>query len=176
MQQDKEYLEKFYSEEDPWKYRDSKDDLNRRERILAALPDFEYENTLDIGCGNGFITEKLPGAHIYGVDISENAIQWAKQHSQNDRITYLTGSIFDLPGLELPEMDLIVVTGVLYPQYIGKSCSLMRIILDSLLKQGGILLSSHVHEWYQIRFPYMTVSREWYPYRNFYQIMEVYCK
>jgi 2-polyprenyl-3-methyl-5-hydroxy-6-metoxy-1,4-benzoquinol methylase len=29
---------------------------------------------LDIGCGEGFITEKLPAAEIYGLDLSDNAM------------------------------------------------------------------------------------------------------
>jgi SAM-dependent methyltransferase len=176
MEQDKEYLEKFYDQDDPWNYHSTPDDQTRRERIIAALPQLAYQNTLDIGCGNGFITEKLPGKKVWGIDISENAIAAAKNAVKDERFEFLAGSIFELPEVGLPQMDLIVVTGVLYPQYIGKSLQLVNVILDSLLKSGGILLSSHVHEWYQSRFPYMTVSREWYQYRKFFQIMEVYCK
>ncbi len=88
----------------------------------------------------------------------------------------LAGSLFDLPDLHLPPMDLIVITGVLYPQYIAKSIRLVYVLIDQLLKPGGVLVCSHILDWYQSRFPYLTVSREYFPYRDFSQILEVYTK
>jgi len=73
-------------------------------------------------------------------------------------------------------MDLIVITGVLYPQYIAKSIRLVYVLIDQLLKPGGILLCSHISDWYRSRFPYLTLSREYFAYRDFSQILEVYSK
>ena len=73
-------------------------------------------------------------------------------------------------------MDLIVITGVLYPQYIAESIRLVYVLIDRLLKPGGILVCSHIYEWYKVRFPYLTVSREYFAYREFSQVLEVYCK
>jgi len=175
MIQSKEELEDWYSDTDPWGYYENPHDEMRKARILSVVPQLEYENVLDIGCGNGFLTNDLPGKHITGLEISENAVRWANEHSSS-KVRYLSGSLFDLPDLDLPSMDLVVITGVLYPQYIGKSHRLVYVLVDRMLKPGGILLCSHIYEWYKLRFPYLTVSREYFSYREYSQVLEVYCK
>lgn len=175
MIQSKDELDDWYSEADPWGYYNNPHDAMRKARILSAIPQLEYENVLDIGCGNGFLTNDLPGKQITGLEISEKAVQWAKEHAAPN-VRYLCGSLFDIPDLNLPPMDLVVITGVLYPQYIGESHRLVYILIDRILKPGGILLCSHIYEWYKLRFPYLTVSREYFAYREFTQVLEVYCK
>ncbi len=176
MIQPKEDLEDWYSGgADPWKYYNSPDDAIRKARILSAVPPREYENVMDMGCGNGFLTKDLPGKNVVGVDISEKAVAWANEHTP-PHIHFVSGSIFDLPDLGLPQMDLVVITGVLYPQYIASSHRLVYVLIDQILKPGGILLCSHIYEWYKSRFPYLTISREYFPYREYSQVLEVYCK
>jgi hypothetical protein len=72
--------------------------------------------------------------------------------------------------------DLVVITGVLYPQYIGEGQRLVYTIIDDLLEAGGHLVSAHIAEWYQCRFPYISVTREYYRYREFSHVLEVYIK
>jgi 2-polyprenyl-3-methyl-5-hydroxy-6-metoxy-1,4-benzoquinol methylase len=173
--QSKQALEDWYSTPDPWHYDQNKDDLIRKTRVLASIPQLNYQTALDIGCGNGFLTNDLPGQQVFGADISEKAIEWARQKAP-PHIKYLCASIFDISTAELPPMDLIVITGVLYAQYIGESKQLIYILIDRLLKPGGILVCSHIYEWYKLRFPYLTVSREYFRYREYSQVLEVYCK
>ncbi len=173
--QSSQELDAFYSTPDPWGYYNNPHDTIRKARILAALPRLDYQNALDIGCGNGFITNDLPAKGVIGLEFSEKAVTWAKEHAA-PQVEYRQGSIFDLPDLDLPPMDLIVITGVLYPQYIGKSLRLVYVLIDRVLKPGGILLCSHIYEWYQARFPYLTLSREYFAYRDYSQVLEVYIK
>jgi len=175
MIQSKEELNDWYSQDDPWGYFDNPQDAMRKARILAAIPQLEYENVLDIGSGNGFLTNSLPGKNITGLEISEKAVQWANEHA-SPNVRYRNGSLFDIPDLDLPPMDLIVITGVLYRQYIAESHRLVYVLIDRLLKPGGILLCSHVYEWYKMRFPYLTINREYFAYREYSQVLEVYCK
>lgn len=55
---------------------------------------------LDAGCGEGFISEQIynsaKNAEITAVDISEEAIEYAKKH-QNPHIDFTVGDIFNLP-------------------------------------------------------------------------------
>lgn len=171
-------LEKWWEDSDPWKYEKNPDDLNRRAMLLSVLPRRQYQRILDVGCGNGFVTERLPGEEIIGIDVSKNAIAHAQKRSKDlKHIKYLQYSLFDLPYLGWSDsFDLIVITGVLYPQYIGKSEKLSYIIIDGLLKSGGHLVSCHIDEWYICRFPYVTLVREYYPYREYNHIIEVYLK
>lgn len=175
MVQSKQELDDFYTTADPWGYYDNPHDATRKARILAALPQRNYGAALDIGCGNGFITNSLPAKSVIGLEFSEKAVNWANEHAAA-HVRYMTGSFFDLPDLNLPPMDLIVITGVLYPQYIGNSLRLVYVLIDHVLKTGGTLLCSHIFEWYKARFPYLTVSREYFAYRDYSQVLEVYVK
>ncbi|RMG03040.1 MAG: class I SAM-dependent methyltransferase [Nitrospirae bacterium] len=177
MQSRKE-LEEFYGSEDPWGYDDNPHDRLRLNTLLSALPERSYRNVLDIGCGNGFVTVNLPGDRVTGVDISENAIKYARERSRHlSHISYLQASLFDLPFMSFDcRFDLIVITGVLYPQYIGESKLLIYQICDDLLDGDGVLVSCHISEWYSCRFPYITIHREYYPYREYTHLLEVYYK
>ena len=175
MIQSKDELEDWYSDSDPWGYNTNPQDTIRKARILSVIPQLPYENVLDIGCGNGFLTNDLPGKRITGLEISEKAVEWARKTAPA-HVDYRSGSLFDLPDLDLPSMDLVVITGVLYPQYIGEANKLALVLIDRILKPGGILVTSHIYSWLKVRFPYLTVSREYFAYREYSQVLEVYCK
>lgn len=119
-------IDNWYRSDDPWNYENSLDDQKRTDILIH---DQSYEHVLDIGCGHGFITRNLPGKKIVGVDISALAIKQAKKlgKSKNSqtKIQYIQGDLFSLTT-QLPnnKFDLIVITGVLYPQYIGHSQNL----------------------------------------------------
>ncbi|MDB9527021.1 class I SAM-dependent methyltransferase [Oscillatoria sp. CS-180] len=179
MLQPLDELEKFYEDDDPWDFETTPDDAKRKSVILSELPKRDYSRVLDIGCGHGFVTRELPGDRIIGVDISHNAVDQANRfvesHSSRS-LEFLQGSIFDLPTLQLEPFDLIIINGVLYSQYIGKSGLLVFDIVDSLLQEGGVLLTSHINEWYEYRFPFLTVSEYLFEYREYHQRIEVYVK
>jgi len=173
-------LELFYSNEDPWGYETNSDDVKRRNIILSEIPQRNYENILDIGCGHGFITRELIGKKITGVDISVNAITQAKsyQSKQNKtkHIDFIQASIFDLDSHGYGVYDLIIITGVLYPQYIGQAKSMIYKTLDRHLATNGNLICCHINEWYQLRFPYLMLENYYFEYREYTQCLEVYVK
>lgn len=173
-------LDAFYQERDPWSYETTEDDAVRKRRLLSLLPKRDYGRVLDIGCGNGFLTEDLPGSHVLGCDISENAVRWARERissrADRDRFEFRRAGLFDLSSEQIGRFDLIVITGVLYPHYIGSSFSLVRLVIDDLLADGGVLVSCHIQEWYAHRFPYTLVDASFYPYRDFHHRLEVFVK
>ena len=167
-------LEKWNNTEDPWGYNKNSHDSLRKVFLLDNIPKREYENVLDIGCGQGFITNDLPGKNIYGVDISKTAIKYACKN--NNKVDYSVGSIFEINKLFKIQFDLIIITGVLYPQYIGKSSSLVYLLIDKILSQNGILISAHINEWYSSQFPYLKINQLYYDYREFTHNLEIYSK
>ncbi|WP_316773187.1 class I SAM-dependent methyltransferase [Pedobacter frigiditerrae] len=176
MIQSKVEIENWYEKNnDPWAYDTSHDDLRRKEILLREIPKGNYENVLDIGCGNGFITKNLPGKIIIGMDISENVIKAANKLNQNKSIKYLQKNIFDLYNHN-EKYDMIIITGVLYPQYIGNSSNLIHLIIDKILQDTGILITVHINEWYQSRFPFNFLKEVIYPYQNYLHKLEVYQK
>ena len=176
MIQKREELEKWHETEDPWGYNENKEDIFRKEILFSELPDKKYKNVLDIGCGQGFITKDLPGENIYGVDISQSAIDFANKLALSDNLVFKQGSIFDIDKLFEIKFDLIIITGVLYPQYIGESSSLIYLLIDKILKKEGILVSVHINDWYKSQFPYLKTKQTFYNYRQYIHNLEIYSK
>lgn len=170
-----EDLENWHKAKDPWGYELNKDDALRKSMLLSELPSRSYQRVLDIGCGQGFITRDLPGQEIVGVDVSVEAIRQAGRHA-NDRIRFIQASIFDLPERISGPFDLIVVTGVLYHQYIGRALSAVYRNVSTLLANEGLLLSAHIDEWYEARFPLLRMREYFYPYRGHTHRLELYVK
>lgn len=170
-------IEAWYDTRDPWGYETNGDDENRRAILLSEIPRRHFLTTLDIGCGEGFVTGRLPGDSVLGIDISKKAISRAQNEYTDPRFRFQVGSLFDLPSL-VPEehFDLITITGVLYPQYIGRSEGLVYDIIDSLLSPDGVLVTAHVHEWCKARFPFFTLQEIYYPYRDHTHCLRVYSK
>ncbi len=168
-------LEAWHKKKDPWGYEEHPDDLKRKNILLDLLPKKEYGNVLDIGCGQGFLTRFLPGKKVVGVDISNAAIQHASKFA-TERLTFRQGSLFDLMCEQQERHDLIVITGVLYPQYIGASSSLVYRIIDRVLAANGILACVHIAAWYKSRFPYPLLNSLSYDYREYVHWLEIYGK
>jgi SAM-dependent methyltransferase len=174
--QPRDELEQWHREPDPWGYEAEPDDAQRKAVLLGALPQRSYQHTLDIGCGQGFVTRDLPGRSVLGVDVSEQAIAHARK-LESERLRFSVGDIFTLHDqLAGQVFDLIVITGVLYPQYIGAAHTLVYHIIDRLLADDGILVSVHINDWYRCRFPYPLLSQYAYPYREYFHRLEVYAK
>jgi 2-polyprenyl-3-methyl-5-hydroxy-6-metoxy-1,4-benzoquinol methylase len=173
-------LNEWFSKTDPWEYESNLDDKKRKDILFSTLPDREYKKVLDIGCGHGFVTRDMPGKKIIGVDYSDKAIVQANKtlpKSKKKKISYQVGDLFTLDEDFPPHsFDLIVITGVLYPQYIGKAGTLVFLIVDKLLKPGGVLATVHINEWGAIRFPYLLLNQQMYNYRTFTHNLEVYQK
>lgn len=177
--QGQEDLDDFYKESDPWGYFSNPDDKTRLEAILETIPRRKYASTLDIGCGNGFVTVGLPGSKVMGIDLSSNAVIHAEKYAKS------VGSIAQFEQLDVfdvdnryknEQFDLVVITGVLYDNYIGKAKSLIALKLDNILAPNGIIMLVHIREWLKFAPPYSLIDRQIYNYRSYEHLLEVYQK
>lgn len=173
--QDINEINRWYSTPDPWEYEKNEDDLRRRDYLLKFLKDKKYNNVLDIGCGNGFITDSLPGLNITGVDLSDKAIEIANSRNEKKNIKYLCKSVFNISELN-SKFDLIIITGVLYEHYLGNSRSFIYSIINDLLIDNGTLISVHIDNWYKFRFPFLLTNEFFYDYRELIHRLEIYRK
>jgi ubiquinone/menaquinone biosynthesis C-methylase UbiE len=109
------------------------------EKILAVLRDFckdpESLSCLDIGCSAGIITSLL-GNHFrmsVGVDIDQEALQYARQHSLSPRVHFLTADSMRLP-LRNNSIDVIVCNHIY--EHVPQAERLMDEIYRVLKKEG----------------------------------------
>ena len=68
----------------------------------------------------------------------------------------------------------MVITGVLYPHYIGNSLPLVYDIVGGFIAPGGLLASVHIENWYEARFPLARTHVLRYPYRDYVHLLELY--
>lgn len=126
--QSKNEIENWYIKPDPWGYETNVDDQIRKEKILSILPN-KYNMSLDIGCGEGFITKDLPSKEIYGYDLSDNAtLRFPK-------------NVIKVSSFE-KRYDLVISTGTLYPQYDHKK------IYDMIMNSAtNHILIAGIEDW-----------------------------
>ncbi len=165
-------LNQHYSAEDPWEYESNPHDAVRIQRFKRLIAGRRFRRALDIGCGNGFLTREIPAAEVMGIDLSTAAIEIARSKLPDPRFQFDSLSVFDAHSRTLGQFDLVVITGVLYPQYIGGAYRLIDANLRSLLCPGGRLIHCHIFEWLRYTPTLNLLSRETYQYRDYTHVLE----
>jgi len=158
--QSKPEIEDWYQTPDPWGYETNPDDMLRKQKILNALPG-TYKRALDIGCGEGWITKDLPAKVIHGLEWSDNA---------RARIPKPVVAVTEPSG----KYDLVVLTGVLYPQYDFQTIGRLA---EKHLAKGGTLLMCHIEDWLQLlpgKIDAVLEHQERFPYRQYTELLERY--
>jgi len=100
---------------------------------------------LDIGCGNGALTydiaSKVKKSSVFGIDLSQSNIDFAKLNFSNSNITYVCGdALKDLPNMKF---DIIVMSNVL--EHIEKRVEFLK-KLKKTYKPKNILLRVPIYE------------------------------
>jgi hypothetical protein len=160
--QTKSQIENFYQTKDPWEFQTNPEDLKRKKIIIEKSKEFcnsilkkeQYENALELGAGEGWITKDLPAKNVYGHEISEIAVsRWDKKIKMYDQsIKY----------------DLIIAPGVLYPQYDFKS--FLNLIRD---KSNGIVMTISIKDW-EINDLKNPIYELEFRYRQYNETLKIY--
>jgi hypothetical protein len=153
--QSKEILEQFYESIDPWGYQSNQDDFIRKDNILAEIKG-KFKRALDIGAGEGWITQDLPAKEIYALEISDNASK--RLPSNVTRITELDG-----------KYDLIIATGVLYKEYDYEE--LNRIINEHA---SGIVVTCNIKPLEINKITLPLIKEFDFPYREYVEHLAIY--
>jgi SAM-dependent methyltransferase len=130
---------------DAWGYRSSTLHEERLERILAALPEGRFQKALEIGCAQGFLTERLAERvdRLIACDISAEAIAGARENGR--AYPHVEFRVADIrAGFPEDGFDLILFSDVLY--YLSPRET--DAVLDEAAQKttlGGALLI--VNEW-----------------------------
>jgi 2-polyprenyl-3-methyl-5-hydroxy-6-metoxy-1,4-benzoquinol methylase len=109
-------------------------------RYQAGLGVVKDKVVLDIACGSGYGTQIMAASasRVYGVDVDEPTIRYAKEHYAADNIEYLVGD-----GVAIPLSDHSVDVVVSYEtiEHIEDYQTFMKEV-KRVLKPGGVLLLS----------------------------------
>jgi len=147
----KEKMDGHYSNSDPWNYRNTPDDQIRKKKILSYVPS-RLCSILDLGCGEGFITEGIKARRrLVGIDISKRALK-RKTSSYKTYCLDIFKDDLDFLGI----FDLVIATGVLYDATEKDIKKLIKIT-------NKYFLSCHIDEWnYGKKYldKYMKVLKE----------------
>jgi 2-polyprenyl-3-methyl-5-hydroxy-6-metoxy-1,4-benzoquinol methylase len=115
------------------------------EKIISILQDFHpgtrSMNCLDIGCSSGIITSLL-GEHFLtaiGIDIDQEALQYAKSHSASSHVHFWVSDSMALPFRD-NTMEVIVCNQVY--EHVPDANRMMREIHRVLKKEGFCYFSA----------------------------------
>ena len=100
---------------DAWGYRDSPRHLARADFLLAALPDERFARALEVGCAQGFLSERLAAraGRLIGCDLSAEAI--AARAGELRRLANVEFVVADIrAGFPGEAFDLCLFSDVLY--------------------------------------------------------------
>ena len=107
------YFDHRYKKNDPYMYSSSAYERKKAEDTIGFINDTHYERVLDIGCGEGYLSERLCpiSGEILAIDISKMAIERARRRAKHKNINF---SAADILALELRQrFNLIVCSEVL---------------------------------------------------------------
>ena len=127
----KEDFENFYDKTDPWGLNGNIWTEITIETLNKYFCSRKFENGIDLGCGEGFITSKLDFVTKWtGVDISENAIN--RGISNHPEVDFLVLDMNDLSELEGNIYDFILCLDAIY--YLSKKQR--KFFIESTLRLG----------------------------------------
>ena len=157
------YFDALYNDNtDPWQYQTRWYEKRKRNICLAVLPQAQYSNAIELGCGNGVFSELL--AHrcraLVSIDSNNKAVQLAQQRLAGTlHVRVIQGIIPDIflilkdellhayppsnhSPANKPPFDLIVISEILY--YLSpKNIDTVIAWIRQNLAIGGTLLCCH---------------------------------
>jgi len=100
----KEFEIKYYNQNEIWKDYDNKREIDRAKMTIDLIPK-DVRSVLDIGCGNGTVTNMIHAPFVVGLDLGKIPLSHVKAST-------IQASLDTLPIKEY-KFDLIILTEVL---------------------------------------------------------------
>ena len=136
------YFTRKYREEDPYRIARNTCDT-RYSDMLRMLAPMHFGKALDIGCGEGMLSEMLLSVcgHVDGMDISEAAVDRARNKFRNrSHLRFLAADILKSELME--KYDLIVCAEVLYYLTRNQLRTVLQKISSGLNARGYLLIGN----------------------------------
>ncbi len=88
-----------------------------RMSFIASAVDLRGNQLLDVGCGGGLLAESLAkgGAHVTGIDLSQDLVELARQHAkaQGVQVDYRLSSVEQVAEQQPESFDVVTCMEVL---------------------------------------------------------------
>jgi malonyl-CoA O-methyltransferase len=118
-------------------------------RLLDLLPEGDYENGIDLGCGTGYFTPelsvKLNIKQLVGIDLSEGMVAYAYEHRSAGCNSPIVWAVGDAENLPIPNNSVDIIFTSLAIQWCSDYQDLFA-ELYRVLKPGGIVAFSTLLE------------------------------
>ena len=96
---------KYYDQKDVWKkYDNNITEIKRAKKVITLIPD-DVKSVLDIGCGNGIVTDMIEKPFVVGLDFAKIPLAQVK--------TDVIRASIDRLAIKSKKFDLVVLTEVL---------------------------------------------------------------
>lgn len=145
--------------------KDIKGRTQKFKKILSIIKDFhtvtQSINCLDIGCSSGIITSSL-GEHfqmVIGIDIDQEAVQYAKNHFSSSRVQFLIADSMGLPFSD-NSIDVIICNHIY--EHVPEAKQLMEEVYR-VLKEDGFCYFSAGNKYMVIEGHYLLPFLSWIP-------------
>lgn len=137
--------------DDPWASATPRYRYQQRkyEQIMALLPDRQFQNALDLGCGLGLLSQHLArrAVTVLGIDVASAALQHARRRAEGiPNLGFMQGDVLELPAELDGRFDLVVVADTLYylsPLGDDLLATLSARFADLLTPGGVCVLANH---------------------------------
>ena len=97
-------------------------------------------NVIDVGSGPSTILSDLPEINYYGYDINSSHIEYAKKKYPNKNFHFFCKKLNNNEIYKLPRFDCALLLGLVHHLNDKEFISIIRLIKNSLKKNGKILI------------------------------------
>ena len=101
-------------------------------------------NVLDVGSGPSSILSDLPEINYYGYDINSSYIKYAKKKYHNKKFHFFCKKLNKHQISKCPKFDCVLLLGLLHHLNDKEFISTIRLIKNSLKKNGKILILDNI--------------------------------
>jgi SAM-dependent methyltransferase len=101
-------------------------------------------NVIDVGSGPSTILSDLPEINYYGYDINSSHIEYAKKKYPNKNFHFFCKKLNNNEIYKLPRFDCALLLGLVHHLNDKEFISIIRLIKNSLKKNGKILILDNV--------------------------------
>lgn len=144
-------------------------------RYIFALPLVNGKNVIDLACGEGYGSQMLArmAKSVVGIDIDKETIAHANKKYKSDNLTFIQGSILQIPFTEENKFDIVVCFEAI--EHIENHKKMLSEVKRVLKKDGILIISTPDKRLYSDHDNYINPyhKKELY-YEEFRELLKLY--